>query len=258
MLALPQQIEPDSEQLFRLESVIEETKKAFYETGSALRTIRDNRLYTAQYSDFDTYCRERWEMSRRKADYLIKAANFQDHLTRNNCSQLPTNEAQVRHLTSLPLDKQFDAWQKVLESASDGKITAELVKKIVAESKQKSSKSSKKKVQQTSNKFAEATQLTQQLNETLTNLEQLLADDLDAETLATLSPLATKLAIEESRILQLRNELVRRILTHSNGCCPACHQELMQEMESCLCGWNQGQFSRFSSLNLPFLSHFLN
>jgi hypothetical protein len=44
--------------------------------GEALRIIRDQRLYRAEYSSFETYCRERWRYSSRWANMQIAAVIF--------------------------------------------------------------------------------------------------------------------------------------------------------------------------------------
>lgn len=74
-------------------------------------------------------------MTSRRANYLIGAAKVMVNLKVNNdgnsCSQiLPVNEAQIRPLTSLTPEQQCEVWQKVVESASNGKLTANLVNKI--------------------------------------------------------------------------------------------------------------------------------
>lgn len=61
--------------LMEHEKVIEQGLHTFVEVGTALLAIRDGRKYKAAgYSTFETYCRERWQMSRRHADRVILAA----------------------------------------------------------------------------------------------------------------------------------------------------------------------------------------
>ena len=129
-----------------LEEVIAKGEKAFYETGAALRTIREKKLYPlSHFKDFDTYCRERWDMTRRRANQLIQAAECRDRLTQNNCSQLPANEAQIRALTKLSPEKQAEVWQQITQENTDGKITAKKIKEAV-EKIQKQDETTQRKI----------------------------------------------------------------------------------------------------------------
>lgn len=56
----------------------------FVEIGLALATIRDRRLYRAEFRTFEEYCRERWGFSRRRAYQLIACARIYVHLV-NRC-----------------------------------------------------------------------------------------------------------------------------------------------------------------------------
>ena len=56
------------------EATIERGLQTFVEVGTALLTIRDRRLYRAQYKTFEDYCQERWGMSRPRAYQMIDAA----------------------------------------------------------------------------------------------------------------------------------------------------------------------------------------
>lgn len=97
------------DKLPQLERQIAEREQAFYGAGSALKIIRDERLYLPSHSNFETYCQYNWDMSKRKANYLIRAFEAFDNLKNhfcsngNNCSQipLPANESQVRELAKL-------------------------------------------------------------------------------------------------------------------------------------------------------------
>jgi hypothetical protein len=59
-----------------LEDAEMEIERGLRSAGDALRIIRDQRLYRATHSSFETYCRERWRHSVRWAHYQIAAAIF--------------------------------------------------------------------------------------------------------------------------------------------------------------------------------------
>jgi len=49
-------------------------ERAFYEAGTALKELRDRRLYRSTHKTFEEYCRDRFGYSRRKMDYLISGS----------------------------------------------------------------------------------------------------------------------------------------------------------------------------------------
>lgn len=129
----------EEEYLTQLEHVIEQNIQAFYQVGSALREIRDHKLYKVLgYTRFEDYCEERWDMSRIHAYRLEAASNVIDNLKMlpNGLHFLPTSERQIRPLAALPAEQQRKTWKKVLESApvilEKPKITAKLVEETVA------------------------------------------------------------------------------------------------------------------------------
>jgi hypothetical protein len=48
----------------RCEIVIKQGLETFIEVGTALMTIRNKRLYRAEFETFEEYCRDRWGMER--------------------------------------------------------------------------------------------------------------------------------------------------------------------------------------------------
>lgn len=118
--------------LARNERVIETGLFYFFEVGSALLTIRDSKLYRATYATFEAYCSDMWGMSKPRAYQLIDAAKVKDNLLSTSVD-LPATESQTRPLYSLPPDQQASAWQKAVETAPDGKVTAAHVQKVVRE-----------------------------------------------------------------------------------------------------------------------------
>ncbi len=112
------------------ETIIAQGLKTFYAVGTALLTIRDQRLYREDHNTFEDYCRTRWGMTRTHADRMISAASVVADLTPIGVSggsstivELPANEAQARPLAALPSEQRAAAWQEAVQTAPDGKVT---------------------------------------------------------------------------------------------------------------------------------------
>lgn len=121
--------EDEETALDRCETTIERGLKTFYAVGNALVEIRDERLYRKAYGTFEDYCQERWGMSKTHANRLIASADTIDNLT--PIGVIPDNEAQIRPLTRLEPDQQREAWQRAVETAPNGKVTAAHVEQVV-------------------------------------------------------------------------------------------------------------------------------
>lgn len=78
------------------------------------------------------------------------------------------------------------------------------------------------------------------LQKTEVSLDEFLETDWNDCDCEALSNLLNTLATLESRIARTRTKLSNRLLSQS-GSCPGCHNDLIQGMESCLCGWNVGE-----------------
>lgn len=124
-----------SAQLAELEAVIERGLQTFVDVGTALLTIRDNRLYRETHGTFEDYCRERWGMVASRARQLIAAAETVENLQTVTNVTLPVNEGQARPLMRLQPDQQREAWAKAVETAPNGKVTAAHVQAVVDEYK---------------------------------------------------------------------------------------------------------------------------
>mgnify|MGYP001589054128 CR=1 FL=1 len=112
------------------EAVIARGLQTFVEVGGALMAIRDARLYRAEYTTFEDYCRGRWGMSRPRAYQLIEAAETMSSLS-TTVDILPMNESQARPLTQLAPEDQPIAWRRVIDTAPNGKVTAAHVQVVV-------------------------------------------------------------------------------------------------------------------------------
>ncbi|WP_392476587.1 hypothetical protein [Nostoc sp. C110] len=120
-------------------------ERAFFEAGKALMELRDRRLYRSTHHTFENYCRDRFGHSRQKSNYLIAAADVYenltticcqnsgiDDLTTNSSQILPTSEGQVRPMTKLEPQEQWEVWQTAVEVAG-GKVPSGRVVKDVIE-----------------------------------------------------------------------------------------------------------------------------
>lgn len=123
------------EQQKRLSELESKIRTAFYEAGLAFREIREKRLYKLDgYKRFENYLKEKWGKGKTYANGLISAAKIisEDLLPISSDKvPLPTAEAQVRQLSILKESEQRQkVWIKACETAPNGKVTAEHVRKI--------------------------------------------------------------------------------------------------------------------------------
>lgn len=121
----------EQQELAALESTIQRNLSSFYEMGIALMTIRDKRLYRDGFDTFEHYCREKWQFARAQAYRLIDSAKVIENLS--PIGDKPATESQVRPLTKLEPEQQKEVWEKAVQTAPEGKITARHVQKIVNE-----------------------------------------------------------------------------------------------------------------------------
>lgn len=124
-------------ELASCETVIEHGLKVFQAVGLALITIREKRLYRADFTTFEAYCAARWGFTDNYALRLMRGAEVVNNLTETLPigRVLPANEAQVRPLITLPPDVQREAWQQAVETAPNGKITGAHVEQVAQQFK---------------------------------------------------------------------------------------------------------------------------
>ncbi|MFB7668314.1 hypothetical protein ACFC1R_31085 [Kitasatospora sp. NPDC056138] len=106
--------------LLACEAAIEAVKLAFWAAGKALQAVRDGRLYRADYSSFDAYCLERWDIQRDYADKLIRSWSLAEQL--HKLAERKLNEAQVRPLVGLAKAKGSDAAETVFVAVQNGPV----------------------------------------------------------------------------------------------------------------------------------------
>lgn len=125
----------DRKRLQKLESIINEGLLTFIRVGSALREIRDRRLYRDTHSSFDSYCRERFGIGRHYAYRQIRGAQVTRLLgdvdSCQHLDRLPANEAQARPLTSLAPEEAREAWSLAIDLADGEQPTSVEVQEAV-------------------------------------------------------------------------------------------------------------------------------
>lgn len=119
-------------ELERLEKIIQKNLQSFYEVGRALMEIRDQGYYrdVLGYQTFEEYCRVKWDFTRQHAYRFIDSAKVVDNVT-DRLQTTPANLEQTRPLARLAPEQQKEAWQRAVETAPEGKVTAAHVYKIV-------------------------------------------------------------------------------------------------------------------------------
>ena len=147
-------------------------EKAVFEAGKALMELRDRRLYRSTHSTFEEYCKDRFGFQRRHPYRLIEASAVFDNLmkmcpngtqtetetessdaeTYSNGTQteneemcligtqiLPTSERQVRPITKLEPQQQWEVWQTAVEEAGgkvpSPRVVGDVVQRIMERTK---------------------------------------------------------------------------------------------------------------------------
>ncbi len=140
-----------------LELEIERGLRSFFYVGWALGVIRDNKLYKSSgYKNFNIYCQNRWAMTRRNADRLIKATEVVINLielptddlslidsfkSESNWSHflneidfpLPQNESQMRPLVGYEPEAQRTIWRLASSKTGGMPPPASIVKETAIE-----------------------------------------------------------------------------------------------------------------------------
>jgi hypothetical protein len=130
LATLPLPLTPiEREQLVDYEATIKRGLNTFYEVGNAFVAINQRKLYRVESRTFEEYCREKWGISRPRAYQLMEAAETRENLS-TVVDILPENERQIRELKGLEPDQQRQVWQKAVETAPNGKVTAQHIKDV--------------------------------------------------------------------------------------------------------------------------------
>ena len=114
-------------------------QQAFLVAGQALKILRDKRLYRQTHTSFVSYVKDRFDFTRRAADYLISASEVFDNLKREQIvlgiNVLPTKESQCRELAKLTREQQSSGWITAVERAGNKVPPARIIKQVVQEIK---------------------------------------------------------------------------------------------------------------------------
>jgi hypothetical protein len=118
--------------LEKLEKVIESGVESFLATGSALKEIRDQRLYREGFKTFEAYVKARWSFDRSRAYQLIDASDLKADLStivdKNPKADEVKTEGQLRELASVPTESLAEVIAKAAEIAGDAPLTAKVLK----------------------------------------------------------------------------------------------------------------------------------
>jgi hypothetical protein len=129
-LAEPPLSAPEKERLLECERIVQAGLVDFFDVGSALLTIREDRVYRGAHATFETYCKARWGFGRSYACRVIGAAQRIRLRPLDNPLPKPANEFQVRPLLRLKPEEFPKAWKEIVDKAPEGKITTRLVETI--------------------------------------------------------------------------------------------------------------------------------
>lgn len=125
----------ETARLCELERVIERGLNTFVEVGNALMEIRESRLYRQTHGTFEDYCREKWGWTRMRASQLIEAARVVADVKHVLHDNTPINARQASELAVIEPEHRAEVWQRAVETAPEGKITARHVSEVVQEFK---------------------------------------------------------------------------------------------------------------------------
>ncbi len=157
----------EEKRLEQLESVVVENFRTFVQVGQALAEIRERKLYRMKAMTFEKYCKELFDIAKSRAYQLINAASVIENVhpggqnDDEDITRFFVSEKQVRPLTKLKPEQQVLVCRAAIESAPNGKITANHVNKVVkqylGEKIEKTvRKAQDKVVQKCSTEFSEA------------------------------------------------------------------------------------------------------
>jgi hypothetical protein len=136
---VPELTEEEQRDRLHLERKVE---RAVFEAGKALMELRDRRLYRSTHSTFEEYCKDRFGFQRRHPYRLIEASAVFDNLIKmcpNGTQILPTSERQVRPITKLEPQQQWEVWQTAVEEAGgkvpSARVVGDVVQRIMERTK---------------------------------------------------------------------------------------------------------------------------
>ncbi|MDB6035321.1 MAG: hypothetical protein JWM16_5659 [Verrucomicrobiales bacterium] len=121
----------EKDHLNQCEEEIRLFRAGFIKAGAALDQIQRDRLYRESFGSFESYCNQKWELSRAQAYRLIDAHRTMKNLSPIGDTPVPATESQLRPLTRLTTDLAQKAWAEAAQQAQGKPITAAMVKRVV-------------------------------------------------------------------------------------------------------------------------------
>ncbi len=128
-------------------------EQAFFIAGKALKILRDKRLYRETHKSFKSYVSDRFNYTRRAADYLISSAEVMENLKREQfvlrTNVLPSRESHCRPLAKLSPQEQTIAWDRAVEKAAGKMPSQKIIKEAVKEIKSVDDEKTNNKIEPT-------------------------------------------------------------------------------------------------------------
>lgn len=141
-------IELTYDEMQRRHHLERKVERSFYEAGTALKELRDSRLYRDRWHTWENYIADRFGWKANYAYKQIAAAEVVQGLIESyeelctNCTEsvtptgtLPTAEGQVRPLVNLDPEDRATVWKTAVDKANGKVPTEALVKEAVKEFK---------------------------------------------------------------------------------------------------------------------------
>ena len=123
--------------LAKCEEAIQENSKMYFLAGESLTQISEERLYKAEFTDFDRYCEGRWGFSgshaRRLMDSWKLVEKLRSGIPNLGDAELPENEFQSRLYMELREEKHWvRSWKRLLKAVKEKgtPISANLIREV--------------------------------------------------------------------------------------------------------------------------------
>lgn len=152
MLGLNEEAKPMTERERRLRDDCEakvrtglKATQAVQEAGKALKTLKDNDLWRDSHDSWETYCRERFQLSTRRALQLIEFAGMSavyGELTGTSGSDAPSERA-MRPLAGLDSDAVSEALKEAIDESGGSVPTPKAIRRAAAKRKPKAKRKAK-------------------------------------------------------------------------------------------------------------------
>lgn len=118
------------------EANIERHLKSFWEMAEEYRYIRDNKLYRKNHQSWETYCKDRWGLSKTTVNTTIRAADVRASLAAQNGQDpdrvLPQVTDQAAALLVVPdEDERAEVWQEAVRRRGGAAPSSITVKEVI-------------------------------------------------------------------------------------------------------------------------------